>query len=126
MKALGPLGQAEGIDAKALGLGLQAVRRLVPYLRLVERERLRLPSKSKDAYERFFGSEAFNALFEELVVDKLAISGIILLLKEKPLSTGEISEALGLSPSEVSRHMNNSSRFGLVRYDLERKRYALA
>ncbi len=126
VKALGPLGQAEGIDAKALGLGLQAVRRLVPYLRLVERERLRLPSKSKDAYERFFGSEAFNALFEELVVDKLAISGIILLLKEKPLSTGEISEALGLSPSEVSRHMNNSSRFGLVRYDLERKRYALA
>jgi len=56
----------------------------------------------------------------------LAISQILLALAEKPLSTGEISEVLGLNPSEVSKHMNSSSRQGFVRYDLERKRYALA
>jgi DNA-binding IclR family transcriptional regulator len=50
----------------------------------------------------------------------------MLLLKEKPLSTGEISEVLGLEPSEVSRHMNSSSRHGLVRYDVNSKCYALA
>jgi Mn-dependent DtxR family transcriptional regulator len=50
----------------------------------------------------------------------------MLLLQEKPLSTGEISEILGLNPSEVSRHMNNSSRYGLVRYDESQKRFALA
>ncbi|MHC4459363.1 MAG: helix-turn-helix domain-containing protein, partial [Planctomycetota bacterium] len=59
-------------------------------------------------------------------IDKLAISQIMLLLREKPLSTGEMSEILGLNPSEVSRHMHSSSRHGLVRYDESRKRYALA
>jgi DNA-binding transcriptional ArsR family regulator len=48
----------------------------------------------------------------------------VLLLKEKPLSTGEIAEKLGLNPSDVSRHMNSSSRHGLVRYDESRNCYA--
>jgi coenzyme F420-reducing hydrogenase delta subunit len=126
VKELGPLGKAEGVDEKTLGLKLQAVRKLVPYLRLVERERLRIPFKSRDAYDRFFTGAAFEALFEELVADKLAVSEIMLLLKESPLSTGEISQILGLSPSEVSRHMNTSSRCGFVRYDVDRKCYALA
>ena len=68
----------------------------------------------------------FDWLFDELVINKLAISQILLLLEEKPLSTGEISEALGLNPSEVAKHMNSSSRQGLVRYDVDHKRYALA
>jgi DNA-binding MarR family transcriptional regulator len=50
----------------------------------------------------------------------------MLLLGEKPLSTGEISERLRLSPSDVSRHLKASSRRGLVRYDAGRKCYALA
>ena len=50
----------------------------------------------------------------------------MLLLKKKPLSTGEISEILGLSPSDVAKHLNNTSRQGLVRYDLNRKCYKLA
>ena len=45
---------------------------------------------------------------------------------ESPLSTREISERLGLTPSDVSRHMSNSSRQGLVRFDMQEKRYALA
>ncbi|WP_155313650.1 ArsR family transcriptional regulator [Desulfosarcina ovata] len=55
----------------------------------------------------------------------MSISQITSLLEEKPLSTGEIAEALGLNPSEVSRHMNSSSRYGFVRYDTEQKCYAL-
>jgi DNA-binding IclR family transcriptional regulator len=56
----------------------------------------------------------------------LSISQILSLLREKPLSTGSISEKLGLSPSEVSRHMNISSRHGFVRYDENQKCYTLA
>ena len=59
-------------------------------------------------------------------VDKLAIGQILMLLEAEPLSTGEIAERLGLEPSAVSRHMNQSSRQGLVRYDTEHNRYALA
>jgi F420-non-reducing hydrogenase iron-sulfur subunit len=126
VKALGPLGKGEGIDEKGLKLKLEAVRKLVPYMKLVERERLRVPVKSEEAYHNFFTSDEVNRLFNELIGVKLAISQIMLLLRERPLSTGEISEILSLNPSEVSRHMNSTSRQGLVRYDESRKRYALA
>ena len=126
VKALGPLGKGEGIDPGGLKLKLEAVRKLVPYIRLVERERLRIPLKSKEAYERFFTSDEFNGLFNDLIANKLAMSQIMLLLRESSLSTAGISEKLGLSPSEVSKYMNISSRHGLVRYDEGRKCYALA
>ena len=126
IKELGPLGKVEGIDEKELKFKLEAVRKLVPYIKLVERERLRVPSKSEKAYAAFFKSDEVNALFNELFLDKLAISQIMLLLREKPLSTVEISDKLSLNPSEVSRHLNRSSRQGLVRYDVTSKCYALA
>ena len=49
VKALGPLGKGEGMDEKGLKFKLEAVRKLVPYIRLVERERLRVPVKSKES-----------------------------------------------------------------------------
>lgn len=126
VKRLGPLGKGEGIDKKGLKSKLEAATGLIPYIRLVERERLRIPVKSKEEYEKFFDSDEFNRLFTTLIVDKLAISEIMSLLRDKPLSTGKIAEALGLTPSEVSRHMNTSSRHGLVRYDVSQKCFTLA
>ena len=126
MKALGPLGKGEGMDEKSLKFKLEAVDKLLPYIKLVERERLRVPVKSEEAYHELFTSDAVNRLFDELIGDKLSISQIMLLLRESPLSTVSISGMLGLSPSEVSRHMNISSRHGLVRYDESRKCYAPA
>jgi coenzyme F420-reducing hydrogenase delta subunit len=126
IKELGPLGKNEGEDENGLKVKLEAIKKLVPYIKLVERERLRVPSKSEEAYNKFFTSAEFDGLFNDLILNKLAISQIMLLLGERPLSTGEISEILGLKPSEVSRHMNSSSRQGLVRYDVNSKCYARA
>jgi F420-non-reducing hydrogenase iron-sulfur subunit len=126
LRELGPLGKAESLDESGLKLRLEAVGRLVPYLKLVERERMRVPVRSEEAYEAFYSGGEADRLFHELIEDKLAMSQIMLLLREKPLSAGDISKILGLSPSEVSRHMNASSRQGLVRYDGSRKRYAPA
>ena len=123
---IGPLGKSEGLDEKGLKVNLEAATNLIPYLKLVERERLRVPFRSEKAYRDFYASDEVNRLINELVIEKLAISQIMLLLREKPLSTGEISEILGLNPSQVSKHINSSSRHGLVRYDEGRKRYALA
>ncbi len=123
---IGPLGKSEGIDKKGLKFKLEAVTKLIPYLKLVEREKLRVSFDSVEEYNKFFTSDEVNRLFKELIIDKLAISQILLLLQEKPFSTGEMSDILGLNPSEVSRHMNSSSRHGLVRYDESRKRFALA
>ena len=125
VEEIGPLGKSEGLDQKILKFKLEALSKLMPYVKLVEREKLRVPFKSEEAYHNFFASDKVNRIFRELILDKLAISQIMLLLREKPLSSGEMSEKLGLNPSDISRHMNSSSRHGLVRYDTNQKRYAL-
>jgi len=124
LRELGPLGREAECDDAVVDFRLRALTRLVPFLKLVEREKLRVPNRSEQAYNEFFASDEVNRLFDELVVDRLAISQILLALEEKPLSTAEISEVLGLSPSEVSKYMSSSSRQGFVRFDLESKRYA--
>jgi len=126
VKELGPLGKGEGIDGNGLALKLQAATKLVPYVKLVERERLRAPTRSEEAYREYYNSDEVNRLFSELVLDKLAISQITSLLRERPLPTSEIAGILGLSPSEVSRHLTSSSQLGFVTYDESRKCYALA
>jgi F420-non-reducing hydrogenase iron-sulfur subunit len=126
VKELGPLGKGESMDATALKFKLEAVTQLIPYIRLVERERLRLPAMPEEEYRKFFDSDELSRLFEETVANKLAIAEIVLLLREGPLSTAEMAKRLGLTPSEVSRHLNTSSRQGLVRYDESRKSFALA
>jgi coenzyme F420-reducing hydrogenase delta subunit len=117
IKELGPLGIGEGVDKKGLDLKLKAVKNLVPYIKLVERERLRVHFETEEEYKEFFASDEVDRLFRELIVDKLTMNQILLLLRERPLSTGQISEILGLSPSEVSRYLNSSAKEGLVRFD---------
>ena len=126
VKELGPLSKGEGIDAAVLKVKLEAVTKLIPYIRLVERERLRASFDSREACEKYFGSDEVERLFNELIFDKLSISQIMLLLRERSLSTGEISGILGLDSSAVSRHLNSSSKHRLIRYDQSVKRYALA
>jgi len=126
LKEMGPLGESEGLDAETLKLNLMAVTRLLPYAKLVERERLRVRFDKQEQYDEYFASDEFNRLFEELIVDKLAISRIMLLLRDNPLSARDISDVLGIKANEVSRHLSNSSRLGLVSFDDAEKRFALA
>jgi F420-non-reducing hydrogenase iron-sulfur subunit len=125
IKELGPLGTSEGIDENELKLKLNAVTKLIPYIKLVERERLRIPVRTEEEYNKVFAGDEFNRLFNDLILDKLVISQITSLLGRKPLSTREISRILGLTPPEVSRHLNNSLRQGLVRYDEDGDCYIL-
>jgi len=124
LTTLGPLGKE--IDPKVLKLKLEGIRNLLPYIKLVERERLRVPHKSEKEYIDFFTSDEFDRLFQQLIGDRLVTSQIVALLREKPLSTGEISEELGLVPSEVSVYLKSSARQGLVHFDEDRKRYVAA
>lgn len=123
---LGPLGKSEGIDGSGLKLKLEAVKKLLPYLKLVEREKLRVRFGTEEEYDNFFSSAEVDGLIRELITDKLAISQITTLLGRNPLSTREISEILRLDPAETARHLNSSARQGLVGYDECHKRYAIA
>jgi F420-non-reducing hydrogenase iron-sulfur subunit len=126
LKELGPLGAGEGLDHNALKLKLEAIRKLLPYVKLVEREKLRVRFENKAEYEKFFASAELKSLFDNLIADKLAISQIMVLLEGQALSTGEIADSLRMSRSEVSKHLNSSARQKLVRFDEAEKRYALA
>jgi len=126
LKELGPLGAGEGIEPADLKLKLDALSQLVPYVKLVEREKLRVPVRSEEAYRAFYESDAVSRVISDLIAGKLAMSQTLMLLRERPRSTREISERLGLTPSDVSRHLNVSSRQGLVSYDENEKCYALA
>ena len=126
LKELGPIGKGEGIDQDGLKLKFEAVKKILPYLKLVERERLRVRFKTEEEYNEFFDSDEVNNLIRDVIADKLAISQITTLLGRNPLSTREISESLCLNPAEVSRYLNSSARQGLVRYDESLKRYAIA
>jgi coenzyme F420-reducing hydrogenase delta subunit len=126
LKELGPLGIKEEINGNGLKFKLEAVNNLIPYIKLVEREKLRVHFDTEEEYDEFFNSDEVDRLFHELIGDKLAMSQIMLLLRDRPLSIGEISEILDLSPSEVSRHLNSSARQGLVRFDESRKSFARA
>jgi DNA-binding transcriptional ArsR family regulator len=123
LEELGPLGTGESLDKRGLKLKLQAVTNMVPYLKLLERERLRVRFDTEEEYKTYFTSAEVDRIFRESVVDKLAMSQILLLLREKPLSAGEISEILSVDPSEVSTHLNNSARQGLIEFDERQKRF---
>ena len=126
LKEAGPLGAGEGLDEETLRAKLEAVSKLIPYIKLVERERLRVRFRSEEEYSEFFASSDFARLFEELVLDKLAASQLVQLLRVSPLSTVEITKALGLKATEISRHLKNATTHGLIRFDEGQKRFALA
>ena len=126
LKELWPLGASEGITENGLQLRIEAVKKILPYLKLVEREKLRVRYKTDEEYNEFFSSDEVNSLIHELIADKLAISQITSLLDKKPLSTRDISEILQFNPADVSRYLNSSARQGLVRYDASLKHYAIA
>jgi F420-non-reducing hydrogenase iron-sulfur subunit len=126
VKEIGPLGQSEGMEETVLKGKLQTISDLVPYIRLVERERLRAPVMSEEDYYKFFAGEELQKLFYETIVEKLAMHQIISLLQQGPRNTGEIARNLGLSPSETAKLLGISARQKLVRYDEGQKRYTLA
>jgi F420-non-reducing hydrogenase iron-sulfur subunit len=73
IEKLGPLGKGEGIGEDELKFKLEAVTKLIPYIKLVQSERLRVPVRTEEAYHEFFTSEDFDRLFNESIGDKLAL-----------------------------------------------------
>ena len=122
VKNIGPLKD----DADRYETRLETVKRLIPYIKLVERERLRVPVRTEEAYEKFYESEEFDSLFKELIEEKLYLSEMATLLCIKPQSSEEIAAAMNLPPSEVSRLLSSSSRYGLVDYNTEDRVYTAA
>ena len=67
VKALGPLGESDEIDEDQLKSKLQEVRKLVPYIKIVEREKLESRLEDRKQYDGLFTSEEIEALFSDVV-----------------------------------------------------------
>lgn len=117
VKSLGPLGSSEGIDVLQLQSRLASAMQLVPYIKLVERDKLRVPVRSEEGYRKFFDSDEFNGLFKLLVLDKLDMTRIMRFLQQEPGAAGAISENIGLNSSDVARHLYELAQQGMVKFD---------
>lgn len=126
LKNIGPMGKSEGVAEDVLKRRLDAALKMVPYIKLVERERLHSNQRTEEAYAKFYASEEFDTLFRELITDKLEISQMISLLREKPRTTSELAEIMGVTPSDIARHVNISARQGLCRFDESKNLVAAA
>ncbi len=126
IREVGPLGAELGTDPALLKLKIKAATSIVPYVRLVLTESLRVRFKTREEYDEFFARDDIDRMFKDLISEKLVIQEILLLLREKPLSTGEVADILGLGPSEVSKYLTLAAKQELTRFDEQQKRFALA
>ena len=66
VRSLGPLGKSEGIDEHELKAKLEEVAKLVPYIKIVKREKLASRLESEEEYDGFFTREEIDELFREV------------------------------------------------------------
>ncbi len=67
IKMLGPLGASEDIDENELQSKLAEVRKLVPYIKMVKREKLGQRLTDAKEYENFYTDEEIDQLLDEVV-----------------------------------------------------------
>jgi len=67
LKELGPLGKEEEIDTDELKSKLEEVKKLVPYIKIVKREKLESRLDNEEEYDGFFTSDEIEKLFREVV-----------------------------------------------------------
>lgn len=67
IKELGPLGIAEGIDKQELNSRLSEARKLVPYIKRVNNDKLATRLTDEEQYATFFTGEEIGSLFRDVV-----------------------------------------------------------
>jgi F420-non-reducing hydrogenase iron-sulfur subunit len=67
VRELGPLGKAEGIDQNELQSKLAEIRKLVPYIKLVEDKKLASRLQNPEDYDKLFTRDDIDRLFSEVI-----------------------------------------------------------
>ena len=88
VKGLGPLGKGEGIDGNELKSKLKAVTKLIPYIKLVKREKLALHLDKEEEYNELYTSDEVDRLFREVIsyhIDPDKCQACMICLKKCPV-----------------------------------------
>ena len=67
VEALGPLGKGEGMDKNELKMKIQEISKLIPYIKMVKREKLGSRLENKEAYDALFTRDEVDRLFREVI-----------------------------------------------------------
>ena len=67
VKELGPLGKGEGIDQNELKFKLAEITKLVPYIKVVENEKLASRLENPEEYDKLFTKDEIDKLFSEVI-----------------------------------------------------------
>jgi F420-non-reducing hydrogenase iron-sulfur subunit len=67
IKELGPIGKSEGMDEDELAFKLAEVRKLIPYIKIVKRDKLQARLESEEEYAGYYTGDEIEKLFREIV-----------------------------------------------------------
>jgi F420-non-reducing hydrogenase iron-sulfur subunit len=67
VEKLGPLGKGEGINEVELKSKIKEVAKLVPYIKIVKREKLASRLETKEAYDGLFTRDEIDRLFRDVI-----------------------------------------------------------
>jgi len=67
VKELGPLGTSEGMNENVLKSKLQEVTKLIPYIKIVQREKLALHLDNVEEYNELYTTDEIEKLFSEVI-----------------------------------------------------------
>ncbi len=67
VKELGPLGESEGMDPSQVKAKLAEITKLVPYIKMVNQDKLASRLETPEEHDRLFTAEEIETLFREVV-----------------------------------------------------------
>jgi len=67
IEVLGPLGSGEGLDKEELSPRLEQIYRLIPYIKMEKKEKLRVRHEQGSNYADFFTTDEIDSLFNDIV-----------------------------------------------------------
>jgi F420-non-reducing hydrogenase iron-sulfur subunit len=65
IEKIGPLGKSEGIDEDELQSRIESVTKLIPYIKLVKKEKLALHDHNEEGYSKLYTSEEIDSLIHD-------------------------------------------------------------
>jgi F420-non-reducing hydrogenase iron-sulfur subunit len=87
IQGLGPLGKGEDIKEDELRSSLEGVRKLIPYIKIVKREKLATRLRNREEYDGFFTREEIDELFRDVIsyyIDPKKCQACMICLKRCP------------------------------------------
>jgi len=90
VKDLGPLGKGEEIDENELKSKLEEVTKLIPYIKIVKKEKLALRLEKEEEYDGLFTIDEVDSLFREVVsyhIDPEKCQACMICLRKCPVET---------------------------------------